>query len=43
MLLNDVEVVQQPVAGGADVESALGPMIQLLVDAIENCLRVVEA
>jgi hypothetical protein len=43
VLLNDVEVVQQPVAGRADVESALGTMIQLLIDSIENCLRVIEA
>jgi len=43
VLLNDVEVVQKPVAGGADVESTLGPMIELLVNSIENCFRVVEA
>ena len=43
MLLDDVEVVQQPVARRADVEPTLGPMIQLLVDSIENQFRVVEA
>jgi len=42
VLLNDVEVVQQPVAGRTDVESALGPMIQFLVDSIEDYLRVIE-
>ena len=43
VLLNDVEVVQKPVAGRTDVESTLGPMIELLVNSIENCFRVVEA
>jgi hypothetical protein len=43
VLLNDVEVVQQPVARRTDVESALGPMIQFLVDSIEDYLRVIEA
>jgi hypothetical protein len=43
VLLDDVEVVQQPVARRADVEPTLGSMIQLLVNPIENKLRVVEA
>jgi hypothetical protein len=43
VLLNDVEVVEKPVAGRTDVETALGTGIQLVVDAIEDIPRVLES
>jgi hypothetical protein len=42
VLLDDVEVVQQPVSGGTDVEAAFSAAIQLMIDAIENFPRVLE-
>ena len=42
VLLDDVEVVEQPVAGRTDVETTLGAGIQLVVDAVENIPRVLE-
>jgi hypothetical protein len=42
VLLNDVEIVEKPVAGRTDVETALGTAIQLVVDPIENIPRVLE-
>jgi hypothetical protein len=42
MLLDDVEVVQQPVSGWADVESALRAVVQLVINAVEYFSRVLE-
>jgi hypothetical protein len=43
VFLNDVEVVQQPVPGRTDVEPMLGAAVQLMINAIENLSRVLEA
>jgi hypothetical protein len=43
VLLNDVKVVEQPVARRAYVEPALSPVIQFLVDSIEYFLGVIES
>jgi hypothetical protein len=43
VLLNDVEVVQQPVTRGADVQPTLGARIQLMIGAVENLFCVLEA
>jgi len=42
VLLDDVEVVEKPVAGRTDVETPLGTGIQLVVDAVEDIPRVLE-
>jgi hypothetical protein len=42
VLLDDIEIVQQPVAGWTDVEPALGTAIQLMIDAIEYLLGILE-
>jgi len=43
VLLNDVEIVQQPVTCRTDIETALGAVVQLLIDAVENSLCVLES
>jgi hypothetical protein len=43
MFLYDVEVVQQPVPGRTDVEPTLRAAVQLVINAIENLSRVLEA
>jgi hypothetical protein len=43
VLLNDVKIVEQPVAGRTDVETALGAGVQLMIDAVENVSRVLKA
>ena len=43
MLLDDVEVVQQPVSGRTDIEAAFRAIVQLVIDAIEYFSRVLEA
>ena len=42
MLLDDIEVVQQPISGRTDVQATLGAIVQLVIDAIENFSRVLE-
>ncbi len=42
VFLNDVEVVEKPVARGADVEPSLGAGVQLVIDPIEDVPRVLE-
>ena len=42
MLLDDVEVVQQPISSRTDIQAALRAVIQLVIDAIENFSRVLE-
>jgi hypothetical protein len=42
VLLDDVEIVQQPVAGRADIESALSPAIEFVIDAIEYLFGILE-
>ena len=42
VLLNDVEIVEKPVACRTDVETALSTDIQLVVDAVEDIPRVLE-
>jgi hypothetical protein len=43
VFLNDVEIVQQPISSWTDVEPTLRAAIQLMIDAIENLSRVLEA
>ena len=43
VLLDDVEIVEQPVSGRTDVEAVLRSLVQLLVDPVENSSRVFES
>ena len=43
VLLDDVEVVQQPVPGRADVEAPLRAAVQLVIDPVENSTSIFEA
>jgi hypothetical protein len=42
VLLDDVEVVQQPISGRADVEAAFSAAVQLVIDAVEYFSRILE-
>src|SRR3954462_8045807 len=43
VLLDDVEIVQEPVAGRTNVEPAFGAFVQFLIDSVENRFGVVES
>ena len=43
MLLDDIEVVQQPISGRTDVQATFGAVVQLVIDAIENSSGILEA